>query len=596
MEKTILLMGTPNVGKSAIFNQLTGLNVSVANYCGTTVDYTRGIMSINGDKYELIDVPGTYSLCATCEAEEVAVEMVCGNCPSRCHRHRKSSHCSTDGGLEGPPEFEKPSAILYVLDAGNFEGGLFLLLQLMELDLPIVVALNRRDLALAKGCHIDIESFSDILQLPVIPTIAINGEGINDVKTLLEGIVKGKIEKQKPSKLEANWKNVESITEKVFCKKETKKNLRKEKWDRWFTSPWPGLPLAMLILCLVFALVIGLGMGLRQYLLLPLFRGLIIPPIVNFITQIIPAGTLQNIFIGEYGFLIKGLEWPFTLVLPYVLSFYAVLSIVEDSGYMPRLAILLDGLFQRIGLNGSGIIPLLIGYGCGIPAIMATRAMGTRKERLIITTLVCLAIPCISQTGAFIALLASRSIGAMIAVFIFSWVVMVIAGLILNKWIKGKQLETLLEIPDLLLPRARMVGKKLWLKLKLYIADGALPMIGVVGLAAILYETGIMNAWANAISPLVTGWLRLPQEAATPLALGILRRELSVLPLLDMNLTALQLFTGAIVGLFYVPCIAIVATVAKEFKVPIALGILGITTFIAFLLGGLIARVGSLFF
>ncbi len=596
MEKTILLMGTPNVGKSAIFNQLTGLNVSVANYCGTTVDYTRGIMTINGDKYELIDVPGTYSLCATCEAEEVAVEMVCGRCPSQCNRHRKTSRCCAEGGLQGPPEFEKPSAILYVLDASNFEGGLFLLLQLMEMNLPVVVALNRKDLALAKGCQIDVESFSQILQLPVVPTIAINGEGINDVKTLLSDIVKGKIEKQTPSKLEANWKNVESITEKVFCRIETKKNLKKEQWDRWLTSPWPGLPMAILILCLVFAAVIGIGMGLRQYLLLPLFRGLIIPPIVNLVTHIVPAGILQNIFIGEYGFLVKGLEWPFTLVLPYVLSFYAVLSIIEDSGYMPRLAILLDGLFQRIGLNGSGIIPLMIGYGCGIPAIMATRALSTRKERLIVTTLVCLAVPCISQTGAFIALLASRSIGAMLAVFIFSWIVMIIAGLILNKWIKGQKIETLLEVPELLLPRARIVGKKLWLKLKLYIADGALPMIGVVGIAAILYESGLMAAWGKVISPLVTGWLRLPQEAATPLALGILRRELSVLPLLDMELTALQLFTGAIVGLFYVPCIAIVATVAKEFKIPIALGILGITTFIAFFLGGIIARVGSLFF
>jgi ferrous iron transport protein B len=597
MNQTVLLMGTPNVGKSALFNRLTGLQVSVANYSGTTIDYASGIIRQGGKEVPIIDVPGTYSLCATCEAEEVAVKMVCGiNCAT--HPHQASASCHGKKAFPLSNNNTPPALLVYVLDAGNFEGGLYLLLQLLEMKIPLLVALNRGDLAQEKGYIVDINTLSAILGIPVIPTIAISGKGIEELKThifaILESDTAGNDDKIK--KIAATWENVEMLTEQCLRKTGSDENRSREKWDRRLTNPWPGLLLAAATMALVFAGIVGVGMGLRRFILLPLFKGLIIPPLVSLTALIVPPGMIQDIFIGEYGFLIKGIEWPFTLVLPYVLSFYFVLSLLEDSGYLPRLAILLDGLFKRIGLPGSGIIPLMLGYGCGIPAIMATRALGSQKERLMVTILVCLAVPCISQTGAFISLLAARSVSVMIALFIFSWLVMIAAGLFLNRFIKGTRPETLLEIPDLLLPRIEVIAKKLWLRLKLYITDGALPMIAAVAGAAVLYETGLMAAFGRAISPIVTIWLRLPEEASAPLILGILRRELSVLPLLDLDLTTLQLFTGAVVGLFYVPCVAIVATVAREFKISIALAILVLTTFVAFLFGGLIARLGSVFF
>ncbi len=600
MKHRVLLMGTPNVGKSVIFNYLTGLEARVANYTGTTVDYTRGLLHVEGIPADLIDVPGTYSLCATCAAEEVAVEMVCGRKNPACIPGSSASCCSPprkESASEADKDRQiKPSLVVYVLDAGNFEGGLYLLLQLLELDLPLVVALNRSDLAREKGYSIDFTAFSAALEVPVIPTTAITGQGLKELKTEIErSLHEGNTSRRTKKPPAATWENVEDLSTRFLQRIAPGNGSNKEKWDRILTRPWPGLLMATVILALIFAGVVGVGMGLRQALLLPLFRGLIIPQIVNIVTATVPAGTIQNILIGDYGFLVKGLEWPFTLVLPYVLSFYTILSLVEDSGYLPRLAILLEGLLNRIGLPGSGVIPLMLGYGCGIPAIMATRALGSRKERLIVTVLVCLAIPCISQTGAFISLLAAGSAAVMIALFIFGFVVMITAGLIMNFFLKEERPLTLVEIPDLLPPRFDIALKKLWLRLKVYVIDGALPMIGAVAFAAVLYETGLMSAWGRAISPLVTGWLRLPGEAAIPLALGILRRELSVLPLLDMNLTTLQLFTGAVVGLFYVPCIAIVATVAREFKLPTALGILVLTTSLAFLVGGLVARLGGLF-
>jgi len=301
---------------------------------------------------------------------------------------------------------------------------------------------------------------------------------------------------------------------------------------------------------------------------------------------------LRNILIGEYGFLIKGIEWPFSLVLPYVISFYMVLSILEDSGYLPRLGILLDGVFAKIGLNGSCVIPLLLGYGCGIPAIMATRTLPSRKLRIIIAQMVCFAVPCVSQTGAFISLLAERSIAAVIGIFLVSLAAMVLIGLVLDKVLKRPLPHTLVELPQLLWPKPRTLFKKVLMRVRRFIVDGAVPMIIAVFFASLLYELGVLKAAGEFLSPVISGWLNMPSEAAVPLILGIVRRELTVLPLIDMDLTSVQFFTGAIVALFYVPCIAMIASLAKEFSIKVAAATLFATTFAALFLGGIVARVG----
>lgn len=567
-QSKILLIGPPNVGKSAFFNRFTGMNVSVANYSGTTVDYTLGKFELGEENFLLIDVPGTYTLDATNEAERVAVEMLSA----------------------------KPTAVICVVDANNLESSIYLLLQVLEQGLPVVVALNRFDLAREKGYHIDPARLEKELKVPVIPTVAVKGEGMDKLKeTLKETLNKGDV----PSinwnrEQEPRWEKAEALAGRVQ-KIKTGSLLPRQKLDQWLVQPWPGLLLAFLVLFFVLASVVGIGMGLRRFILLPLFRGVIIPQIVWLVEYLLPAGLWQNILIGEYGFLVKGLEWPFTLVLPYVMSFYAVLSLLEDSGYLPRLGALLDGLLNKIGLQGSSIIPLLLGFGCGIPGVLATRNLSSPKERIIVSSIICLTVPCISQTGAFISLLAERSLIVFLAVFVVAGIALVISGLILDRMIKGPKLQTLMEIPDLLVPSKEVVFKKVWLRLKYFVMDGALPMMLAVALAALLYETGLMAAWGRLLSPLVTGWLGLPEEAAVPLALGVLRRELTVIPLMEMNLSLLQLFVGAVVGLFYVPCVAMIAILAKEFHLHLAFAVLAITTIISFLAGGIFFRLGSLF-
>ena len=595
---TVLLMGPPNVGKSVIFNRLTGMNVSCANYAGTTVEFSAGPARLNSSaEIYLIDVPGTYSLEATNDAEKVAVQMLAGSYTSG----KGEGHCSENPRCSIQKTLDQgPAAVLCVLDAGNLESSLYLLLQVLEYNLPVIAALNRVDLAGEKGDSIDHKYLSRELGVPIIPTVAVAGEGFAEIKSSIASTLeKGNIgiARSRPKPLAGStWSRAEELTKR--SKRSVPGSIsaranRRHSLGNLMLRPWPGLPLAALTLVIVLAIIVGLGMGLRQGLLLPLFRGLIIPQVIWAVERIIPSGMVQNVLIGEYGFLVKGLEWPFTLVMPYVLSFYFALSLLEDSGYLPRLGGLLDGLLNRAGMRGSSIIPLMLGYGCGIPAIMATRALESRKERLMISAMVCLAIPCISQSGAFIALLSEKSIALVPALFLLSFLVMGSAGLILDRLIKGDRPPIVMEIPELLVPRFDIIGKKIWTRIKLYVTDGALPMVGAVAIAAILFESGGMLYLGNVLRPLVTGWLGLPQEAAVPLVLGIMRREMTVLPLLEMDLTSLQLLVGATVGLFYVPCIAIIATMAREFNLYVALGILLFTSTIAFLAGGILYRLGT---
>ncbi len=558
-------MGLPNVGKSVVFSKLTGMDVMVSNYAGTTVEFAEGKLKLGDDQFILKDVPGVYNIeAARDEAEKVAVRML----------------------------QSKPSAVICVLDATNLESSLHLLTQVLEYDLPVLAVLNKQDLAQKRNTDINHDYLQSVFQIPITPTVATTGEGFQALlKKLFDVVTAGKPRRHIPDKQDYDrWQNIENIIAKAVRMRPGTDSGQKQDI---LIKPWPGIPIAIALMAVMFATVIGLGMGLRQFVLLPFFRDLLFPQLENLVNAFIEQPLLRNILIGEYGFLIKGIEWPFSLVLPYVISFYMVLSILEDSGYLPRLGILLDGVFAKIGLNGSCVIPLLLGYGCGIPAIMATRTLPSRKLRIIIAQMVCFAVPCVSQTGAFISLLAERSIAAVIGIFLVSLAAMVLIGLVLDKVLKRPLPHTLVELPQLLWPKPRTLFKKVLMRVRRFIVDGAVPMIIAVFFASLLYELGVLKAAGEFLSPVISGWLNMPSEAAVPLILGIVRRELTVLPLIDMDLTSVQFFTGAIVALFYVPCIAMIASLAKEFSIKVAAATLFATTFAALFLGGIVARVGN---
>ncbi|MCW3489434.1 ferrous iron transporter B [Dethiobacter alkaliphilus] len=564
----ILLMGNPNVGKSVIFSKLTGREVLAANYAGTTVTYTQGKVNFKGQEAVLIDVPGTYSLEATSCAEEVAVDFL-----------QQGAH-----------------VVMCVLDATNLERNLNLALQLQEFGLPVVFALNLVDVAERKGITIEVAALEKELGAPVIPTVAIRNVGLRELLEQAYGLAEACCagEKKVAMTQGERWQEVGRIAENVQ-RVEHRHPTFWEKLGDQMIMPFPGLPIAVLVMAAALGVVVGGGKALRSLLLLPLINDLYMPFIYRVISGFVPEGMLRNVLVGEYGVLIKGIEWPFALILPYVFLFYIVLSFLEDSGYLPRLAVLVDGVLARIGIQGGNIIPIFMGYGCAVPAILGTRAATTFKERLIVTSLVSLAIPCVSQTAAFIALLGAQSALVLVLVYLISMGSIIFGGMILNRMIPGKTDPILLEVPNLLKPDRKALINKITIRTRHFLMEAEIPMLLGIGVAALVAETGFLAYVSVYAEPLVAGWLGLPGEITLSLILGIVRRELAVLPMLEMDLTTLQLLVGSVVALFYLPCISVLGVLVKEFGLKLAASISIATIVAALFFGGVINQVVSLF-
>mgnify|MGYP000866751231 FL=1 len=571
-DKKILLMGNPNVGKSVIFHKLTGMDVEISNYAGTTVGFTKSKIKLGDVEIDFIDVPGTYSLESVSEAEDVAVKFLESN----------------------------PTAIVCVLDSTYLERNLKLALDIQRYNIPMIFVLNLLDVAERQGIHIDVDLLEQELGAKVIPAVAVKDEGIHRIREELakiledgEGLEGKSPEGDRPSSKEL-WDRAAAITSKVQSTSKVEKSLLERLGEKTI-QPWPGIPIAILVLLLALGVVVGLGKGIRALVLLPFIDDVYTPFITNLISNFIGPGMLRNILVGEYGFLIKAIEWPFALILPYVFLFYVVISFLEDSGYLPRIGVLMDAVLNRLGIQGGSMIPILLGYGCAVPAIISTRSATTKKERLIVTLLISFAVPCVSQTAAFISLLGDYSMLMLIAVFLTSFIVMFVVSRIGDKVIKGKTDPLVIEIPNLLLPERKSYFRKLKMRMRHFFLDAEGPMLMGVIIAALVIETGLMNQIGKLIEPLVVGWLGLPKEASLSLILGIIRRELAVLPLLEMNLNGLQMFVGSIVALFYLPCISVFAILIQEFDTKFAVVVALSTIVAAFFFGGLVNHIGLLF-
>lgn len=565
----ILLMGNPNVGKSVIFSKYTSLNVLASNYAGTTVSFTKGEFKYRGSSGMIIDVPGIYSLKSESPAEDVAVKML---------------------------DQENADVIFCVLDATNLERNLFLALQLKQKGIPIVFALNFVDVAKKRGISIDRLKLQEELNAPVVETVAIQGVGL---KELLEKALAQKDKGKRPESVikyqatEKLWKESEAIASKVISKQAYKETFL-EKLGNLTVKPLPGLPIAVLVLAVLVGFVVGGGITLRQQILLPVINGYVIPFVVSLVAMFVNEGTvLFNVLVGDYGAIVKMIEWPLALILPYVFLFYVALSFLEDSGYLPRLGVLVDGIFQKIGMQGGNVVPFIMGYGCAVPAILGAKAATSQKERITIAALVSLAVPCVAQTGAFISLLGEQSIFALVVVYLISFLGIIIAGVVLKKLVPGKVDLIILEIPNMLWPDMKALFKKIYIRVKHFIIEAQVPMFIAIVFAALLAETGVLDRAGEVLEPLVSGWLGLPKDATLSLILGVIRRELAVLPLLELDLTTLQLIVGAVVALFYLPCLSVLAVLIKEFSLKIALSITAMTVIVAILAGGIVNIVGG---
>ena len=563
----ILLVGNPNVGKSALFSRLTGTRIIASNYPGTTVGFTKGYLKLGDEQVEIIDVPGSYTLEPSSKAEEVAVEML-----------------------------KVGDLVINVIDATNLERNLNLTLQLLEKQIPVIVALNMWDDTRHRGVNIDVARLEELLGVPVIPTAGITGQGI---KELVERLPEARVPKSAHiyANSDERWLKVGDIVNQTQS--------LSHRHHRWYehladasSHRVGGIFIALLALFTTFWFVRFVGEGIINHVAGPLFERLWTPILAKLSVALGTGGFWHDVLIGKliggeidyfqsFGLLSTGLYIPLAAVLPYIVAFYLVLGILEDIGYLPRLAVLMDTIMHRLGLHGFAIIPTILGFGCNVPGIMATRILESRKQRFIAATLISIAVPCAALQAMIIGLVGEQGIGYVALVYGSLFISWIIIGLILNRAVRGFNPELLVEIPPYRLPPWRVIGEKLWLRVSGFIKEALPIVIGAVLVVNILYIVGVFNAIADVTAPVLTGLWGLPKETITALAVGFLRKDVAMGMLTPLALTAKQLVISSTVLAMLFPCVATFVILARELGVRDLLKAVGVMIAAALVMGSL---------
>jgi len=562
----ILLMGNPNVGKSVFFSRITGVKVIASNYPGTTVEFTRGSMKLGEEVVEVIDVPGTYTLEPTSKAEEVASQML------------------QDGDL-----------VINVVDATNLERNLYLTLELLERQVPVVVALNIWDDTKHKGISIDAAKLEELLRVPVMPTVAVTGQGI---KELVDRIPEATSPPLTQRTHDERWAAVGDTVEHVQTITHHHHTWLERLQDA-SVKPLTGLPIAAFTLAASFFVIRFIGEGLIGYVTEPLFENLWAPLMMKLSGILGSSGFWHDMLIGKLfdgeidffqsmGVLTTGLFIPLGAVLPYILAFYLILGLLEDVGYLPRLAILLDNLMHRIGLHGYAIIPTMLGLGCCVPAILSTRILESKRERFIAATLISIALPCAASQAMIIGLVGPEGWQYVAMIYGTLFVVWLVLGLIINRVARGFSPELLIEIPPYRRPSWRAVFTKLWMRVYGFLRE-ALPIILIAIFAiGILYHLGVFDAIANFTAPVVSGLFGLPEDGVVAIVVGFLRKDVAIGLLAPLSLSAGQLVVGCVVLTMFFPCIAAFVVLARELGLRGLLAAIGIMLAATAIVGGLL--------
>ena len=541
----ILLVGNPNVGKSAIFSRLTGTRIITSNYPGTTVEYTRGFLKRSQQQDEIIDVPGIYSLDPASAADRVAVDML------------------AEGDI-----------IVNVIDATNLERNLNLTLQLTEKQIPMIVALNMWDDMRHRGVSIDATKLEQLLGVPVVPTVGVTSEGI---RQLVDRLPEAVIPQGGPADSEERWKNIGEITSQTQTLTHRHHTFA-DILEDISNHPVGGFFVAVVVLLAAFWLVRFIGEGIINYIAGPLFDW-VWTPLLEKLSILLGSGSfIHNILIGNlidgqidyfqsFGLLSTGLYIPFAAVLPYIIAFYFILGLMEDVGYLPRLAILMDTILHRLGLHGYAIIPTILGLGCNVPAIMATRILESKRERFIAATLICIAIPCAALQAMVIGLVGEHGIQYVAMVYGTLFVAWLVIGFILNSFVKGFSPELVIELPPYRMPPWRIIAEKLWLRIYGFIKEALPIVLGAVLVINILYTFGVFDFIASLTAPVISGLLGLPRETVIAIVLGFLRKDVAMGMLAPLSLTPEQLVISSTVLAMSFPCVATFVVLARELGV-----------------------------
>jgi ferrous iron transport protein B len=677
----IALAGNPNVGKSTIFNRLTGLHVTTAHYPGTTVEVAVGTAHLDGVRTTVVDLPGSYGLGAASEDQLAARRAL----------------------LE-----VRPDVVIVILDATNLARNLYLALELLDLGLPVVVALNLMDEAGRAGIQTNIKRLSEALGVTVIPTVAHRGVGVRalltaafeetqaasgseggghrlghhhgprygrgghrrrhrrgrrppapnygaDVESWTDGPLAaleatrhewapdglstrglailllerdeevwalargsaagqdvlqrvevlerelGRVLRQPPALAIAGARHSLAADITAHCQRRMPlgRRLRERLW-RYATATTTGIPIALAVMAGLLAFLYYVG----DFLSVQFDRlwGATASPVLDAVTRFLLPGQAADVLLWGID---AGINASLAIGIPYVLTFYFLLAVLEDTGYLNAVAFLSDSVMRRLGLQGRALVPLIAGAGCNVPAVIGTRILSSRRERLIASTLVVLT-PCSARTAVILGS-AARFIGIAPAVAILGVTATLVAGtgLALNKLLPGRPGELIMEVFPPRRPPLRTVAVKTWFRFKDFVVQAA-PIVIVGSLVmGLLYETDTIWRFTAPLSPVVEDWLGLPAVAGLALVFGILRKELALQFLVALALIEYggnvdnlrlfmdtrQIFVFALVTTIYFPCLATAAVLGRELGWRSAGAIMAGSIGLAVLVGGVANQV-----
>lgn len=552
----IALVGNPNVGKSVVFGRLTGRYATVSNYPGTTVTMTSGRALIGAEVCDVIDTPGVNTLEGTLtEDERITREML------------------DRGGAE---------LVVQIADARNLRKALVLTSQIAGFDLPVILVLNMMDEAHARGITIDAAGLSSHLGVPVVEAVAPEGRGLAELRAALP--VAGRLR----AAAEAGTSHI-AWAEAGARRFRTIGRCSQGRFQEWIgravREPLTGLPILVLVLYLTYLFVGVLGAQTLVRLLEEGLFGRLVNPAATLAAAHLPTALLRDFLVGPYGLITMGLTYALAIVLPVVTTFFLVFGLLEDSGYIPRLAIFSDRLFRAMGLNGKAVLPMVLGLGCDTMATMTTRILGTPKERLIAITLLALGVPCSAQLATIMGILGGISVWALLTLFGVVLFQIILVGFLAARVLPGDRSDFILELPPMRLPRLGNLATKTAHRVRWYLGEAVPLFLAGTALLFALDRVGALASLAAAARPVVTGALGLPAATAEVFIMGFLRRDYGAAGLFrlahDGTLTGVQALVALTVMTLFVPCVANLLMIIRERGWRAGLAILGAVTLIA---------------
>jgi ferrous iron transport protein B len=556
----IALVGNPNVGKSVVFSRLTGRYATVSNYPGTTVAIARGRALVGAEVCDILDTPGVNALEGVSSEDELITRRVLSNAEA--------------------------DLVVQIADARNLRRALVITAQIAAFNRPMVLVLNMIDEARLRGIDVDAPRLGRELAIPVIEMVATEGRGLAELRSALADAAVPRVLRDVATD---TWRWAHQVSARHRRVSPISLARTQETLARLMRQPLTGLPILAAVLYATYLFVGVLGaQTLVGFLEDTVFGGYVNPAAI-WLAGGLPWPLARDALVGPYGLVTMGLTYAIAIVLPVVTTFFLMFGFLEDSGYIPRLAIFSDRLFRAMGLNGKAVLPMVLGLGCDTMATMTTRILSTPKERLIAILLLALGVPCSAQLATIMGILGGISFAALVTLFGVVLSQMVLVGFLAARALPGDRTEFILELPPIRFPSARNLMTKTTLRVRWYLGEAVpLFLVGTL-LLFCLDRTGLLGRIADLARPIVSGWLGLPAESAEVFVMGFLRRDYGAAGLFQLArgraLTGVQAVVALTVMTLFVPCVANLLMIIRERGLRVGLAILAFVTVVSVLSG-----------